>query len=227
MTICLLCHREPNPILGGIERISYSLAKELSKSGLSVIFVYSIELATLDYDKICSTYRLPDRCIESDNNFSFLLSILQENSCSIVLNQAAHHIGFVNLCTKLLAENSGINMVSAIHFAPHQEWIGLKSNRFVSKYRDKKPFKFQVKRFLNDLFLETKKEQVLNAEISLLRKVSQTSKKVVVLSEPFIDEFNRMVPANNYIAIPNMIENTDTNLSLCQKEPCLPGSDPA
>lgn len=218
MTVCILCHREPNPSLGGIERISYTLAKELSKSGLSVIFVYSIELATRDYVKICSTYRLPDRCIESDKNLNFLLSIFQENNCSIVLNQAAHHIGFVNLCVKLLAEKSCLNIVSAIHFAPHQEWIALKSNRFLSKYGDEKPFMFQVTRFLHDLLLETKKEKILNAEISLLRTISQTSKKVVVLSESFIDEFNRMVPANNYIAIPNMIENAHTNLSFYQKE---------
>lgn len=218
MTICILCHREPNPSLGGIERISYSLAKELSKNDVFVIFVYSISSEIRDYDKIGPTYRLPDNCIESDVNTSFLLLLLEENGISIVLNQAAHNIGFVNLCAKLLAERSCLNIVSAIHFAPHQEWIAMKCNRFLPKFGDAKPFMFQVKRLLNDLFLETKKGIVLSAEVALLRTISQTSKKVVVLSEAFVDEFNRMVPANNYIAIPNMIENVDTNLSFYQKE---------
>ena len=218
MIICILCHREPNPLMGGIERVSYSLAKELLKRNILVFFVCAIRVNINHYDEKNISYILPDYLIDSNQNVQYLSSLLQEHQCSIILNQAANHSGFVDLCSAVRATSSSINIVSAIHFAPHQEWISLKCNKFLSKGNDPKSIKFKLAKGLNDLLLFTKKRKIQKDEVFLLRKICQNSAAVVVLSDAYVEEFRCMAQKNNIIAIPNMIGSSDLSISLGNKE---------
>lgn len=217
-TICILCHREPNPNLGGIERVSYSLAKELHTRGFSVLFVFSIQAKFPEDGECFPMHCLPNKCIDSEENVEYLISLLGNSGNIILLNQAANNIEFVNLCSKVFDRNQSVKIVSAIHFAPHQEWISLKSNRFLSKFGEHKPLKFRIARFFNDLMLGLKKGRVLDAEVSLLRKVAEISKKVIVLSDSYVDEFRQMSSSDNIISIPNFIEKKEIDCNLVSKE---------
>ena len=218
MIVCILCHREPNPNLGGIERVSYSLAKELARYGISVFFVFSIQ-ARFPMDGECfPMHCLPNKLIDSEENVEYLISLFGNCGNIILLNQAANNIEFVYLCSKVFDREQSLKIVSVIHFAPHQEWISLKSNRFLSKLGEHKPLKFKTARFFNDLLLGLKKRKVLDAEASLLRKVAEISKKVVVLSDSYVDEFRQMSSSDNIISIPNFIEKKEIDCNLVSKE---------
>ena len=218
MKICILCQREPNPNLGGIERVSYSLAKELAGRGISVFFVFSRSSISPMNEDCFPMHCLPNRTIDSGENVDFVSSLLGDNDSDILLNQAANRVEFVNLCSKVFERDPSVKIVSAIHFAPHQEWISLKSNCFLSKFGEYKPLKFRIARFFNDLMLGFKKGKVLEAETSLLRRVAEISRKVVVLSDAYVDEFSQMSSSDNIISIPNFIEKKEIDCNLGYKE---------
>ena len=218
MKICILCQREPNPNLGGVERVSFSLAKELAGRGVSVFFVFSVR-STFPTDEDCfPVHCLPNEMIDSGENVDFVSSLLGDNDSDILLNQAANRVEFVNLCSKVFDREPSVKIVSAIHFSPHQEWISLKSNRFLSKFGEHKPMKFKAARFFNDLMLGVKKKNVLDAEASLLRKIAGMSRKVVVLSDSYVDAFRQMSSASNIVSIPNFIEKKEVDCNLVSKE---------
>jgi len=217
-TICILCQRKPNPRCGGIERVSYTLASELVPYGFSAFFVCSTETNDFTDFVINNAFQLPGATIDSDDNVHYLSMLLDKFECNIILNQAANNFGFVNLCSKVIEKRRSVGLISAIHFAPHQEWISLKCNRFLSKGNDQKSIMFMLKKFINDLIIFTKRHKIQNNEITLLQRICRDSKKVVVLSDSYVEEFSRMVHASNIVAIPNLIESRNVSISLDKKE---------
>lgn len=132
MKIAICNVQEFNPTIGGVERVSVSLAEELTKGGVEILFV---ACRTSPYSK---PYTLPtkqvflpkplDYCIE---NVQMLAHILKEEKVDILLNQNSHSELSNRTCYEAKSA-SGVKLISVLHFSPDMR---IKRNRHLVNFR--------------------------------------------------------------------------------------------
>ncbi len=205
MTICIVCLREPNPNVGGIERVSYILARYWQKLGHKIVFVYAVPAPPISYENTFVNYHLAEESLSEESQKEKFVSILKEEHCDVVLNQAIQCNSLVELCSYAV-RSIQIKLVSAIHFSPHYELVAAFHNRFVNKFGENKSVLFKIKRFLNDLFFFVNKGTLLKKEKDVLMKMGHDSDAIVALSDMYIPEFKRLSGSSKVISIPNPIE---------------------
>lgn len=208
MNICILNHRENNPYIGGVERISFLLGHEWKKIGHNVIFL-SLTRSHINknYNSECEEYFLPDsNNIDSIENSNFLTHIFKKNEINIVINQASV---FPKVCdlSKLIRKKFNIKLITTIHYAPLFELAGIENNFFLPTH---KKIKDKIVSFL--LFFRYyayHKKQLINKERKKIQDLASYSDFIVCLSEKFLPEFRHLLKNPKYVsklvAIPNAI----------------------
>lgn len=205
MTVCIVCIREPNPNVGGIEKVSYILARYWQKLGHKIVFVYAVPAPSISYENTFVNYHLAEESLSEESQKEKFVSILKEEQCDIILNQAIQCNSLVELCSYAV-RSIPIKLVSAIHFSPHYELVAAFHNRFVNKFGENKSVLFNTKRIINDFFFFVNKRKLLKKEKDVLMKIGQDSDAIVVLSDIYIPEFKRLSGTSKVISIPNPIK---------------------
>lgn len=205
MKIAICSVQEFNPMIGGIERVSVSLAAELIKKGHEVVFVSCRKSPYgAPYELPAPQKMLPSSADYAEENVREMLALLRDEHVDVILNQNAHSEPYNRMIAEV-REQSGVPVVSALHFDP--------INRITSN------------RHLIDFRFNTIRENVVGAlrmiattwpftivtmhsQKRMLRNLRDRSDAVVLLSETFKPAFFRLAGGKDpekIFAINNML----------------------
>lgn len=206
MNVLFVAAREINSYIGGIEKVTYTLTKELIQLGQEVYWL-ALEKSrwqSLDENNIATQYYIPNsQNIQSDENVLYIRSLIDRNHIDIVVNQATIRNDSVDLCSKVKFYIP-VKIISVIHFAPRTEYDIAKNNLFLLK-GDKSLKNILSKTFDFIYFVFLNSQKLKNQEKKLLIKICQTSNSVVLLSNGFIPAFKKIYNSDKYQAISNPI----------------------
>lgn len=205
MKIAICSVQEFNPMIGGIERVSVSLAAELIKKGHEVVFVSCRKSPYGEpYELPAPQHFLPSSADYAEVNVREMLALLRDEHVDVILNQNAHSEPYNRMIAEV-REQSGVPVVSALHFDP--------INRITSN------------RHLIDFRFNTLRENIVGAlrmivttwpftivtmhsQKRMLRNLRDRSDAVVLLSETFKPAFFRLAGGKDpekILAINNML----------------------
>ncbi len=129
MKIAICNVQEFNPTIGGIERVSVSLARELIRAGMEVFFIACRK------SPYSEAYELPARQVflpgpedYSEHNVESMARIIREEKADILLNQNSHSELYNRTCAEV-KRATGVRLVSELHFSPDARIRGNR-NRF-------------------------------------------------------------------------------------------------
>lgn len=202
MNILFLYNEAINPQVGGVERITFSLADYFESKGYKVFFLALNNNHSVG-DK--RQFFLPDNTsFISERNIGFFSSFLAEKAMNVVINQAGTNPYISQL--SYYCRKAGVKLVSAVHNSLLASVINYSSakkgkyNRiglgWLLPYTDKKLFK--------NLLLALYKLKYSNHYKSLCKN----SDYVVLLSEKYKQELTFFMNANkidNVIGIHNPV----------------------
>lgn len=189
MKIAICSVQEFNPMVGGIERVSVSLAQELIKRGHEVVFVSCRKSPYSEpYDLPAKQYTLPSAEDYAGENVEELCGILLRESVDVVLNQNAHSEPYNRMIAEV-REKSGVPVVSALHFDPMSR---IASNRHLIDFRFN-TLKQNVVGALKMLVTTWPLTYFsMRSQKRLLRNLYLNSDAVVLLSETFLKPYVRL-----------------------------------
>jgi glycosyltransferase involved in cell wall biosynthesis len=103
-----------NPNNGGVQKVTYNLAKQFKAKGNNVYFLSVEKYDTLNCENF-EYFSLPeDKVINSMDNLSFLINIIYEKKIHIVINQSGMDIQISKLCLKV-KKNTDAIFISVFH----------------------------------------------------------------------------------------------------------------
>ena len=207
--ILIISEREVNPLIGGIERVTYTLTEQWKQLGFSVCWLSQSksQWSNLSESSLVNQFFLPDPIdIMSEANIRFVESIVEQRGVNILINQAANVPDIVVLCDAIKHSFPSIQLVSSIHFAPHMYSQVAKTNLFLNRG------KWNIKTILNIIrgviyYYLVQYRALNNFERSSLERIVSSSDRVVVLSEKYLSIFNKEVLSDKYVAIPNPLNS--------------------
>lgn len=195
MKIAIYNYREFNFNIGGIERVSVSLAKGLIDKGHDVIFVAVFKSQyKIDYKTPAPQFFLPNTDTCSKENVEKLREILMDQKVDILLNQNSHSLDSHNLL-HLASLNTNVKLFSALHFGPSTRLLLYKHpidrNMFT--------FKENVLRTLKCIAYKWPfRQYFLRNQRYHYRKMYNESEKVILLSDKFISEYSKIAGLHEY-----------------------------
>lgn len=132
MKIAICNVQEFNPTIGGIERISVSLAERLIKEGVKVLFIACRKSPySKPYTLPAKQVFLPKPLDYCSTNVQMLAHILKEEKVDILLNQNSHSELYNRTCYEAKSV-SGVKLISVLHFSPDMR---IKGNRNLVNFR--------------------------------------------------------------------------------------------
>lgn len=208
MKIAICNVQEFNPTIGGIERVSVSLAEGLIRKKIEVLFV---ACRKSPYSK---PYTLPakqlflpkplDYCIE---NVQALTNILKEEKVDILLNQNSHSELYNRTCYEAKVA-SGVKLISVLHFSPDMR---IKGNRHIVNLRYLS-LKENLVNALRDTCTRFPLRYItMYDQCRMYKDLYMNSDSVVVLSNEFkksyikfsgIKEDSKLTAINNMLSFP-------------------------
>jgi glycosyltransferase involved in cell wall biosynthesis len=205
MKVAICSVQEFNPMIGGIERVSVSLAQELVKCGVDVIFIACRRSKySDDYQLPCEQYLLPDSADYAEENVSAFTNLVREHKIDVIINQNAHSHLYNRLIEDVKAA-TGVKVVSVLHFDPASRLSGNQKLRFSHTQTLKQNVRILA------LYLLTRKyirNLTMRGDKRLYRHLYEVSDKVVLLSKTFIPAFKEiggLKEAAKLTAIHNML----------------------
>lgn len=218
--ILIISEREVNPIIGGIERVSYTLTEQWKQLGCSVSWLSRSSSHWFDVNESLFSiqYFLPNSVDAlSEENFRYVESIIREKNVNILINQAANVQDLVMLCEGIKQSFPNLKLISSIHFAPHINSLVAKANLFL--HRGSWNIKAVLKIIRGVLYYYLVQSDSLNKnEKSALERIVTTSDSVVVLSEQYLPIFSKIVSSNKYVAIYNPLDPIEISSNQKKKQ---------
>ena len=185
MNLLVILARECNPIIGGIERVTYTLTKYWEQRGIQVFWLAVEKSRWLDasQDVDEKQFFLPNsQILASKENEAFLKTFIEDKKIDIILNQATIVPGVVALCNHVKFQK-GVKLVSSIHFAPWTEYDIAKNNLFL--FRDNITLKSLLWKVLEWLYFYLYGgHRIKNNERRIISNICTCSDKVIVNIHP-------------------------------------------
>lgn len=208
MKIAICNVQEFNPSIGGIERVSVSLAEKLITEGVKVVFVACRKSPySQPYNLPAKQLFLPtslDYCAE---NVQALIQIIKEENVNILLNQNSHSELYNRTCYEAKAA-SGVKLISVLHFSPDMR---IKGNRHLINFYYLS-LKENMVNALRDMCTRFPLRYVtMYDQCRMYRHLYQNSDAVVLLSNEFkksyikfsgIKETSKLTAINNMLSFP-------------------------
>lgn len=205
MKIALCNVQEFNPKIGGIERVSVSLATQLIKQDVEVIFVSCRKSPYIEeYTLPAKQYTLPSTNDYSIENVGAMAELLQKQKVEIFVNQNAHSLAYHRTCHEV-CEKTGIKLVSVLHFNPDMRikaYHNMIDGRFFNIFENLK-YVFYSMLLSYPLTLAT-----MHDHKTLYKSLYKDSSKVVLLSTKFKQIYAKIAGLNELsklVAVPNML----------------------
>lgn len=208
MKIAICNVQEFNPTIGGIERVSVSLAEGLIKEGTEVLFVACRKSPySKPYTLPAKQMFLPEPSDYSIGNVQALAHILKEEKVDILLNQNSHSELYNRTCFEAKSA-SGVKLISVLHFSPDMR---IKGNRHLVNFRYLS-LKENLVNALRDICTRFPLRYItMHDQRRMYRNLYLYSDKVVLLSNEFkesyiklsgIKEASKLMAINNMLSFP-------------------------
>lgn len=119
MNILIAKNSGLNPLLGGVSRVSLTLANGFREQGHRVFFIAYKKFNHVEENApLEEQILLPDTsCAYSDDNIIFFCHFIKRNSIDVLLNQEAVDYDFTRLCVEV-RKTTSVKLVSVLHFNP-------------------------------------------------------------------------------------------------------------
>lgn len=190
MNIAFFFESDINPIKGGTERVTWSVAKYLISKGMKVIFI--AHQKRNDFDPSLLSYHrfLPDSVgYDTLENIRYLQNLIQDEEIDILVNQGGLS-DEVKLCNKKVLQDR-VKIVSVIHYGILEDLYYFKEFlRF--QFIWNKPFIF-IKSLLRYLRMPLLKRKAVKNRKNQLSFLYRNSDAIVLLSEGSKDDFLQFV----------------------------------
>lgn len=206
MKIAISNVQEFNPTIGGIERVSVSLANELVKyDDMEIIFIACRKSPySKNYELPANQYFLPTPDDYSRQNVEAFADIVKRENVDIILNQNAHSYLY-NKEIEEVAQLTGVKVVSVLHFCPDMR---LKANRNIVDWKF-----YSFKKNLENLARTfctywPMRYVTMYSQKKLYRHLYEISDKCVLLSEKYFDSYSEIAglrERSKLCAINNML----------------------
>lgn len=118
--ILFFCPREVNVTMGGIERVTDSLARYLIRNGYNVVFMSVEHTSGKEYECVAPQY-----FTKSDGNERWILEIINKHQIDVVINQ----MGFFTYCPKESLPQQ-VKVVTVMHDSYYAMYPHLNLNFF-------------------------------------------------------------------------------------------------
>ncbi|MFS2832865.1 glycosyltransferase [Bacteroides uniformis] len=208
MKIAICNVQEFNPTIGGIERVSVSLAEGLIKEGVEVLFIACRKSPySKRYTLPAKQMFLPQSLDYCSENVQALAHILKAEKVDILLNQNSHSGLYNRTCyeAKLV---SGVKLISVLHFSPDMR---IKGNRHLVNF-SYLSLKENLVNALRDVCTRFPLRYItMHDQRRMYRNLYLYSDKVVLLSNEFkesyiklsgIKEASKLTAINNMLSFP-------------------------
>lgn len=220
MNIIIANTQEFNPQIGGVERVSTTLAKELVERGHNVYFVaYYKSPFSKDYTPVVEQLLLPNGSIAlCDENIEAFVQYTLDKKVEIILNQAGNILDFTQLCVAV-KEKTHVKLISEIHINPDYRIKGY-LDCTSSKLKSQSTFTMRCKRTIKRLY-PYKLKQIKNTEKKFYHYVYNNSDKTVLLSDYFRPVFTGLTgitDESKLTAISNPLSFQVNNVELSKKK---------
>lgn len=208
MKIAICNVQEFNPTIGGIERVSVSLAKCLVEQGMKVVFVscrkspYS-EAYTLPARQLT----LPQPVDYCEENVMALANIVQTEHVDILLNQNSHSELYNRTCHEV-KQHTCVKLISVLHFSPDMRLKG-NSNLINFKYLS---FKENLNGFVREMCTHFPLSYItMYDQRRMMKNLYEWSDRVVLLSNEYrvlykrysgIKDDSKLTAINNMLSFP-------------------------
>lgn len=226
MKICFISYRNNNPYIGGIEKTTYILGRELKKRGYEILFLSQINSHSYKtYEPVCKELFFPDcNNINSETNRKFLEEIIEQDGINIIINQYSTTKGFNTLCQLIKKQKADIKIISPLHLDPAYKIKETSENFFIKEKNGT-----SLRSWSKNLFLYTKfkiigYKKVLNNIRKDLAYIEKCSDRVVLLSSHTINDIRKIYSDYSpykYCAIGNPIEYNCTENKVTKKKQIL------
>ena len=210
-----------NPIAGGLERVTDVLAKELSRRGYIIYYLYkrltNSQLYLLSYDFPVQLYELPNYGLfENEENVAYYKYLQSHLKIDVVINQR----GLCGMFNSFLPITQ-TKVISVIHSVPDADVL-----IFLSKLEDlSTPPCVAFKKFIKKLFRSwVTSYWRRKALVDLENKYNELvlySDAIVMLTDGYIDEIKRLICVHSkskFAAIPNPNTFNVLDVDLKEKE---------
>jgi len=184
--------QEFNPQIGGVEKVSSTLAQKFTEMGHTVLFVACIKSKySKPYTPVVEQIMLPDEKCDSELNKGMLNSTCINREIDIILNQAGNIIEFTRLCS-FISKELHIPLISEIHINPMNRISSIRDDKFsaINRYS-------YIKAIGRMLLMPLRYRSILKQEKILYREVCNLSDKVVLLSKEYLKELNFITGYDN------------------------------
>lgn len=205
MKIAICNVQEFNPTIGGIERVSVSLAGSLIAMGVEVVFVACRKSAySAPYTLPARQLFLPDSSDYCRGNVDAFTHIIQEERVDILLNQNSHSELYNRTCHEVKMK-TGVKMISVLHFSPDMR---IKGNRNLLNFTYLS-WKENVVNLLRDICTRFPLQYItMYDQCRMYRNLYRNSNRVVLLSngyKPSFIKFSRIKETSKLTVINNML----------------------
>ena len=205
MKVAICNVQEFNPEIGGIERISISLANILMQLGIKVIFIACRKSPYGgNYILPAKQYFLPQDLDYSEDNIDTFCNIINSENVNIILNQNSHSKLYNKTCFEVKVRTK-VKLISVFHFAPDMR---IKANRNIVDFK----YLSLRRNFINGLRTICTyfpfRYITLYAHRKMYRILYDNSDRVILLSDGFIPLYEKLagIKENSKLAaINNML----------------------
>lgn len=201
-TILIANTREMSPRLGGVERISCNLAKELVRRGYRIVFFagFAVEEEQTYADGI-EKYFLPDQeRFDSFLNVNYLKTLIKDEKVEVIINQAGNIETFNHLCVEAVRYIGNVRLVSAIHIQPNYLFLQLGDLRVSQMEKTS-----YVKAIRRAFLYPYRKHKLIKSEREKYHYILESSDQIVVLSESYRKLLCEVAGDTSYIMLSKII----------------------
>lgn len=215
MNILFLFYAPMLPYVGGIQRVSENLAREMSKRGHSVYYL------SINSEEKDTNYAYPvpqlflDDKLSKDDYLESYRSLVIQYSINVVINQEARE----DLLEVLAQTPVGVKRITCFHTQP---FLTQGKTRQIMKYYRLQGLKAQLYRTLCWLFPIFHAKQTMKLEIDVFDRALRVSDKICLESHFYFNRIIKYMPyvdANKFVAVnnPNTFPSIETSIYTKEK----------
>lgn len=169
-----------NPIEGGVQRVTWTVADGLSKMGHEVLCIYNFASQTALGTTPFSDTLLISPAVKGQSLYDTIEEFAIRHRVDVIVNQSGGDVSMAMLFAKL-RDKMRVKLYSFIHISPM-------GSREVLGYRDWRIPKIMIRSLLKELLIK-----VYPYDKVAYRKIYELSDKVVLLSKGFIPDFLKLI----------------------------------
>lgn len=187
MNILFLFYAPMVPYIGGIQRVSENLAKELKARGHNVCYLcINRDDMDIDYDYPVTQYFL-DESLEKQAYIESYLHFLKEHKTDVIISQEARE----DLLELLSQSPESVKTITCCHLQPFYTQGDTKT---IIRYIKAKGIKAKLFKGFCTIFPSYYRNKILAEEREVMAQALDTSDRVCLLSERFIPRLEKYMP---------------------------------